>query len=69
MIEHRLYYIEDEDCYLNLMLICTPERAMLYKLQGYVVCDFTKDLGRDPYYFQEETEQILFDTLRGTQND
>lgn len=62
MIEHHLISIEGEG--IERIMLCTPGQAMLYKMQGFTVFDFTEDLQMEPEYYNDIHEVDVFGEIK-----
>jgi len=64
MIEHRLYDIEKWEqgkIVEQKILLCTPNCATMYALQGYTVFDYHESLDMEPEQLCEHNQTILFE--------
>ena len=64
MHEHRLYEIErwkNGKIIERQVLLCTPKRATMYRIQGWEVFDYHDSLGMEPEYFKKHAESILYE--------
>ena len=61
-IEHHLYSIEkwkQGKRSEEKLIICTPQDATLYALDGYTVFDFHMSLDMEPEYYSEAIQHEL----------
>jgi hypothetical protein len=62
LIEHRLYDIEKWEqgkIVEQKLLLCTPNDATIYVLQGYTVFDFHKSLEMEPEYYASKRLAVI----------